>query len=56
MIQTKTLPNGARLVHEYMEHVRSAAVAFWVGHGSRYEPEGMAGASHAIEHMVFKGT
>ncbi len=56
MIQVKTLPNGARIVHEYMEHVRSAAVGFWVGHGSRHEPEGMGGASHAIEHMVFKGT
>ncbi|MDR0324771.1 MAG: insulinase family protein [Oscillospiraceae bacterium] len=56
MIETKTLPNGARIVHEYMPHVRSAAVGFWVGHGSRHEPAGMGGASHAIEHMVFKGT
>ncbi|MCL1807298.1 MAG: insulinase family protein [Oscillospiraceae bacterium] len=56
MIQIKTLPNGARIIHEYMEHVRSAAVGFWVGHGSRHEPKDMGGASHAIEHMVFKGT
>lgn len=56
MIELKTLPNGARIVHEYMDHVRSAAVGFWVGHGSRFEPAGMGGASHAIEHMVFKGT
>ena len=56
MIQTKTLPNGARIVHEHMPHVRSAAVGFWVGHGSRHEPAGMGGVSHAIEHMVFKGT
>ncbi|MDR1692248.1 MAG: insulinase family protein [Oscillospiraceae bacterium] len=56
MIQMKMLPNGARIVHEYMEHVRSAAVGFWVGHGSRHEPAEMGGASHAIEHMVFKGS
>ncbi|MDR0293254.1 MAG: insulinase family protein [Oscillospiraceae bacterium] len=56
MIEMKTLPNGARLVYERMEHVRSAAVGFWVGHGSRHEPAGMGGVSHAIEHMVFKGT
>jgi len=56
MIQIKTLPNGARIVHEHMPHVRSGAVGFWVGHGSRHEPSGFGGASHAIEHMVFKGT
>jgi predicted Zn-dependent peptidase len=56
MIQIKTLPNGARIVHEYMDQVRSAAVVFWVGHGSRHEPAGMSGVSHAIEHMLFKGT
>jgi predicted Zn-dependent peptidase len=56
MIQIKTLPNGARIVHEHMPHVRSATVVFWVAHGSRHEPEGMGGASHAIEHMLFKGT
>ncbi|MCL2002437.1 MAG: insulinase family protein [Oscillospiraceae bacterium] len=56
MIQIKTLPNGARIVHEYMAQVRSAAVVFWVGHGSRHEPAEMGGASHAIEHMLFKGT
>ena len=56
MIEVKTLPNGARIVHEYMDQVRSAAVVFCVGHGSRHEPPGLEGAAHAIEHMVFKGT
>jgi predicted Zn-dependent peptidase len=56
MIQIKTLSNGARIVHEFIPHVRSATVVFWVAHGSRHEPAGMDGAAHAIEHMLFKGT
>src|SRR5438128_1201732 len=39
-----------------MEHVRSVAVGVWVETGSRHEPEGRAGMSHLIEHLVFKGT
>ena len=56
MIETKTLPSGVRVVYEPMDSVRSAAVGFWMGHGSRYEPPHLGGISHAIEHMVFKGT
>ncbi|MCL2081973.1 MAG: insulinase family protein [Oscillospiraceae bacterium] len=56
MIEKKTLPSGVRLVYEPMDSVRSAAIGFWMGHGSRYEPEHFSGISHAIEHMVFKGT
>ncbi len=56
MTEKITLPNGARLVTEYMDQVRSAAVGFWIGSGSRHEPENLGGISHAIEHMVFKGT
>lgn len=31
-------------------------MGIWVGSGSRYETEETAGASHFIEHMLFKGT
>lgn len=55
MIEKIVLPNGARLVCEEMPLVRSAAVGFWIGSGSRHEPEELGGISHAIEHMVFKG-
>ncbi|MDR0380691.1 MAG: insulinase family protein [Oscillospiraceae bacterium] len=51
-----TLPNGVRLLFEEIPHVRSAAVGIWVGSGSRHEPAHLSGISHAIEHMVFKGT
>ena len=39
-----------------MADVRSVAVAFWVGAGSRDESDAVAGASHFLEHLLFKGT
>jgi predicted Zn-dependent peptidase len=56
MISYWSLSNGARLVVEEIPHVRSAAIGIYIGVGSRHEPEEMKGASHFIEHMLFKGT
>ena len=56
MIQTSVLPSGIRLVTETMADVRSVAVAYWVGSGSRDESDELAGASHFLEHLLFKGT
>jgi len=39
-----------------MPDVRSVSVGFWVGTGSRDEPDERAGASHFLEHLLFKGT
>ncbi|HEY2214728.1 MAG TPA: pitrilysin family protein [Acidimicrobiales bacterium] len=50
------MPSGIRLVTETMADVRSVAVAYWVGAGSRDEPDELAGASHFLEHLLFKGT
>jgi predicted Zn-dependent peptidase len=50
------LPSGIRLVTETMADVRSVAVAYWVGAGSRDESDEVAGASHFLEHLLFKGT
>jgi predicted Zn-dependent peptidase len=50
------LPNGIRLVTEWIPHVRSVAVGVWVDTGSRHEPSDRGGISHFIEHLVFKGT
>jgi predicted Zn-dependent peptidase len=50
------LPCGIRLVTETMADVRSVAVAYWVGSGSRDEPDDLSGASHFLEHLLFKGT
>jgi predicted Zn-dependent peptidase len=56
LIETSVLPCGIRLVTETMADVHSVAVAFWVGTGSRDEPGELAGASHFLEHLLFKGT
>jgi predicted Zn-dependent peptidase len=56
LIETSVLPCGIRLVTETMADVRSVAVAYWVGTGSRDEPGELAGASHFLEHLLFKGT
>lgn len=51
-----TLPNGLRLLTAPMPGMRSASVAFFFTVGSRYEANSIAGISHFIEHMLFKGT
>lgn len=50
------LPNGLRVVIEVMAHVPSVACGFLVRAGARDDPPGMAGVSHFLEHMSFKGT
>ncbi len=50
------LDSGERVISERLTHVRSAAVGYWVGAGSRDEEVAEAGASHFIEHLLFKGT
>ena len=56
MYRTITLPNGARIVTEHIPGVRSAALGFFIGAGSRHERREENGAAHFIEHMSFKGT
>ncbi|HPF37458.1 MAG TPA: pitrilysin family protein [Phycisphaerae bacterium] len=51
-----TLKNGLRIVVETMPHVRSAAAGFLVRTGARDETPDLAGVSHFVEHMCFKGT
>jgi predicted Zn-dependent peptidase len=53
---THTLPNGLEIVAECNGAAYSAAVGFFVKTGARDEADGMAGVSHFLEHMVFKGT
>ena len=55
-VQLTTLPSGVRVVSEHMPAVRSVSVGFWVGVGSRDEADDVAGASHFLEHLLFKGT
>src|ERR1017187_114477 len=50
------LPGGLRVVTEFLPAVRSVALGIWVGVGSRDEDETHAGATHYLEHLLFKGT
>jgi predicted Zn-dependent peptidase len=45
-----------RVVSESLPGVRSVAFGIWVGVGSRDEKPSLAGASHYLEHLLFKGT
>ncbi len=51
-----SLDDGERVVSECLEGVRSVAIGFWIGAGSRDEDVSRAGVSHFLEHMLFKGT
>ena len=51
-----TLDAGERVVSERLETVRSVAIGFWIGAGSRDEDDGRTGISHFLEHLLFKGT
>src|SRR3954447_25551304 len=56
VITRTVLPGGLRIVTEAMPGVRSASVGVWVPVGSRDETPPLAGASHFLEHLLFKGT
>ena len=50
------LDSGERVISERLAHVRSVAIGFWIGAGSRDETDAKAGVSHFLEHLLFKGT
>src|SRR3977135_4709191 len=53
----KTVPdNGLRIVSSSLPHTRSVSINIFIGAGSRYESDEIAGVSHFLEHMLFKGT
>src|SRR6195952_1265592 len=56
VISRTVLPGGLRIVTEAMPGVRSASVGIWVPVGSRDETPSLAGTSHFLEHLLFKGT
>ncbi len=55
-ISSSTLDGGLTVVTERMTDVRSVSIGFWVGVGSVDEAPDMSGASHFLEHLLFKGT
>lgn len=56
MYQIETLDNGLRIIAEEMPDRHSAAIGLWVGVGGRYEENRVKGATHFLEHVVFKGS
>jgi predicted Zn-dependent peptidase len=55
-VRRTVLPGGLRIITESMPTVRSAAFGIWSAVGSRDEAPADAGASHYLEHVLFKGT
>jgi predicted Zn-dependent peptidase len=55
-VSRTVLPGGLRVITESLPTVRSAALGIWAGVGSRDEDRDHAGATHYLEHLLFKGT
>src|SRR5699024_6770118 len=55
-IRRSVLPGGLRVVTETMPSVRSTTIGVWISAGSRDEAPELSGASHFLEHLLFKGT
>ncbi len=56
VVRRTVLPGGVRVLTEQVPGVRSATLGCWVGVGSRDEAPGFHGATHYLEHLLFKGT
>ncbi|GAA3485923.1 pitrilysin family protein [Streptomyces cremeus] len=55
-VRRTTLPGGLRIVTETLPSVRSATFGIWANVGSRDETPSLNGATHYLEHLLFKGT
>jgi len=55
-VRRTVLPGGLRVLTESIPTVRSVTVGMWVGVGSVDENTVQAGATHYLEHLLFKGT
>lgn len=56
LVKKTVLPSGLRVVSETLPDRESISIGVWIEVGSRHENEEVAGVSHFLEHMVFKGT
>jgi len=56
MYEFRTLKNGTRCVARETPDRDSIAIGIWLNVGARYEPKAICGASHFLEHLLFKGT
>lgn len=56
MYKLTVLNNKLKVITHHLPHLHGVTAAIFVGAGSRYEPNKIAGISHFAEHMFFKGT
>ena len=56
VVRRSVLPGGLRVVTEAVPGVRSVALGVWIPVGSVHETPSLAGSSHFLEHLLFKGT
>jgi predicted Zn-dependent peptidase len=56
VVRRTVLPGGLRVITESLPSVHSASFGIWAGVGSRDEDGSHAGATHYLEHLLFKGT
>ncbi|WP_347754063.1 pitrilysin family protein [Agrococcus sp. ProA11] len=56
VVRRSVLPSGVRVLSEQVPGAVSASIGFWVPIGSRDEREDALGATHFLEHLLFKGT
>jgi predicted Zn-dependent peptidase len=55
-VRRTVLPNGLRILTEAIPAMRSVSFGVWVAVGSRDETRPLAGVSHFLEHLLYKGT
>ena len=55
-VAKKTLANGLKILVKKDSRAPVAVIQLWYRVGTSYEYEGITGLSHALEHMMFKGT
>lgn len=56
VVHESVLDNGLRIIVKEDHRAPIVAVQVWYRVGSSYEPNGITGISHVLEHMMFKGT
>lgn len=55
-VQVTKLKNGATVITSRLADAESVSFGIWAAAGGRFEKPAQSGASHFLEHMLFKGT
>ena len=55
-VRKKEFPGGLRVFSEPLDEATSVSLGVWIRAGSRDEKDSVAGITHLMEHMLFKGT